>query len=117
VHAAYCWIKVGTDWTVPVVELRRGPAEQAAKGTAVLVADAGRRTAAADAERQNWTASQKPVEFFSFGLLEAFDVKQLAALIAPPPVTFVEASARPRQELAGLKDWYATLGKDFDPLR
>ncbi len=34
---------------------------------------------------QDWTVDQKP-ELFCFGLLEAFDIKQLTALIAPRPV-------------------------------
>ena len=54
-------------------------------------------------------------ELFCFGLLEQFDVKQLAALVAPRPLRIVGASERVKKELAGLKKWYATLGKDFDP--
>jgi hypothetical protein len=55
-------------------------------------------------------------EMFCFGLLEAFDVKQLSALAAPRPVTFVDAGERARMELAGLKAWYALLGREFDPV-
>jgi dienelactone hydrolase len=55
-------------------------------------------------------------EMFCFGLLEAFDVKQLTALVAPRPVTFVEAGERVQKELAGLKAWYALLGREFDPV-
>jgi len=36
----------------------------------------------------NWTYAQAP-ELFCFGLLERFDVKQLAALVAPRPVKFL----------------------------
>lgn len=64
----------------------------------------------------NRNVSEMP-EMFCFGLLEAFDVKQLAALAAPRPVRFVAAGERARSELAGLKAWYATWGSDFDPLR
>ena len=31
---------------------------------------------------KNWTVEQKP-EMFCFGLLQAFDIKQLEALVAP----------------------------------
>jgi hypothetical protein len=55
-------------------------------------------------------------ELFCFGLLEAFDVKQLVALAAPRPVVVVKPGERASKELAGLKVWYATLGKEFDPL-
>jgi hypothetical protein len=34
---------------------------------------------------KNWTVDQRP-ELFCFGLLEAFDIKQLEALIAPRPI-------------------------------
>src|SRR5207249_1875994 len=65
---------------------------------------------------QNRTVEQLP-EMFCFGLLEAFDVKQLAALAAPRPVRFVEPSPRVNAELSGLSDWYRTVGAEFDPLR
>jgi hypothetical protein len=64
---------------------------------------------------QNRSVDQMP-EMFCFGLLEAADVKQLAALVAPRPLRLPGASARAKKELAGLKAWYATLGRDFDPL-
>jgi hypothetical protein len=60
---------------------------------------------------------EKMAEAFCFGLLEAFDVKQLAALVAPRPVVFAAAGPRHKKELAGLKTWYATCGVDFEPLR
>jgi hypothetical protein len=56
-------------------------------------------------------------EQFCFGLLEAFDVKQMTALVAPRPVVFATPSDRVKTELAGLKAWYAILDKEFDPLR
>jgi hypothetical protein len=55
-------------------------------------------------------------DLFCFGLLEAVDLKQLAALAAPRPVRFVAPSERVKKEMAGLKAWYATLGTDWDPL-
>jgi dienelactone hydrolase len=64
---------------------------------------------------QNWTVNEKP-ELFCFGLLEAFDVEQLAALVAPRPVELVGASERARSELADLGTWYRLLGSPFDPL-
>jgi len=190
--AATFWrLKLGEDWTVPAVELLRGEP----KATAILVADAGRKSVAAEAERllaagkrviaidpfyfgeshiaqkdwlyavlvagvgdrplglqasqvaaiarwaaaqrgdnpvtlvavgprsslfalvaagleekaidrvelhgalqslkevirQNWTVSQRP-ELFCFGLLEAFDVAQLKALVAPRPVQLTAAA-------------------------
>ncbi len=42
--------------------------------------------------QRNWSVTEKP-ELFCFGLLEAFDVKQLTALVAPRPVEFVNAKA------------------------
>ena len=59
------------------------------------------------------TVNQQP-EWFCFGLLEQFDVKQLATLVAPRPVRFHGATARHQKELAGLKAAYQTLGKAFE---
>ncbi len=56
-------------------------------------------------------------EMFCFGLLKEFDIKHLAALAAPRPVRFLKASPRAKTELAGLKSWYALLGKEFEPLQ
>jgi dienelactone hydrolase len=39
---------------------------------------------------QNWDVLSKGPEFFCFGLLDAFDVPQLAALVAPRPVSFAD---------------------------
>jgi len=55
-------------------------------------------------------------EYFCFGLLERFDVPQLAALAAPRPVRFLAPSDRARRELAGLAAWYRTHGESVDPL-
>jgi dienelactone hydrolase len=65
---------------------------------------------------QNRSLDQMP-EVFCFGLLEAFDVKQLLALAAPRPVAWRKPGDRARKELAGLGAWYKLLGRDFDPLR
>ncbi|MBI3466683.1 MAG: acetylxylan esterase, partial [Planctomycetes bacterium] len=43
-------------------------------------------------EKNNWSFEQAP-ELFCFGLLEAFDIPQLAALVAPRPVKFETSSA------------------------
>ncbi len=51
-------------------------------------------------------------ELFCFGLLERFDIPQIAAMVAPRPVSIHEASDRAKTEFATLKDWYATLGAD-----
>jgi hypothetical protein len=64
---------------------------------------------------RNATVDQTP-EAFCFGLLEQFDLRQLAALTAPRPVAFRQASDRAKREMAGLKAWYATLGVQFQPL-
>jgi len=64
----------------------------------------------------NWSVNQKP-ELFCFGLLEAFDIKQLAALVAPRPVEFVNATDRVKNETAGLAAWYSLLGSQLPPLR
>jgi hypothetical protein len=64
---------------------------------------------------QNRSLEQMP-ELFCFGLLDAFDIKQLAALAAPRPITFRNASPRVQRDLVDLKTWYKTWGIDFDPL-
>jgi hypothetical protein len=64
---------------------------------------------------RNATVDQTP-EAFCFGLLEQFDIPQLAALVAPRPVAFREASDRTKREMGGLKAWYATLGAKYQPL-
>ncbi len=69
-----------------------------------------------EALEQNWGVQERP-ELFCFGLLESFDIKQLAALSAPRPVQFVAPSDRAKSELAELADWYQLWGADVDPLR
>jgi hypothetical protein len=53
--------------------------------------------------------SERP-EVFCFGLLESFDVRQVAALVAPRPVKLVDSSEQSRRDFRGLGDWYTTLG-------
>ncbi len=62
---------------------------------------------------QNWAVNQYP-ELFCFGLLEWFDIRQLAALAAPRPVRFADPGDRLKAELAGLAAWYGLWGKEFD---
>jgi hypothetical protein len=59
----------------------------------------------------------KTPEQFCFGLLATADIRQLAELVSPREVRFVEPSDRAKQELASLKETYKSLGKDFDPLK
>lgn len=66
-------------------------------------------------ERNNGI-NEKP-ELFCFGLLESFDIRELAALTAPRQLRFVDADDRAKKELATLKDWYGKLGEEFDPLK
>jgi dienelactone hydrolase len=96
-------------------------------GTAALVAAAMEEEAIAALQwqgalgsfkeliEQNRSVDQMP-ELFCFGLLEATDAKHLVALVAPRPVTLVDAGPRVKQEMAGMKEWYSLLGRDFDPL-
>ena len=58
---------------------------------------------------QDSSVGQK-TELFCFGLLEAFDVKHLAALVAPRPVTFMDSSERVRSEMDMLAEWYGVFG-------
>jgi len=65
---------------------------------------------------QNLHINDQP-EICCFGLLKAFDIKQLTALTAPRPVSFVAASDRAKAELSGLAAWYELLGNRFQPLK
>jgi hypothetical protein len=56
-------------------------------------------------------------ERFCFGLLESFDVKQLAALSAPRPVTMIAATPRMKAELKDLAAWYQLFASQHQPLR
>lgn len=65
---------------------------------------------------ENRTLEQSP-ELFCFGLLERFDVKHLAALVAPRPVVIRQPSPRAKAEFATLATWYQRLASDHDPLK
>ena len=69
-----------------------------------------------EAIERNRSYSESP-EVFCFGLLEAADVAQIAALCAPRPLTVTDASERAKKEFAGLKAVYAALGAEFDPMK
>ncbi len=58
---------------------------------------------------RNWGANQTP-ELLCFGLLESFDIKQLASLAAPRRLIYRETSQRVRRELQPLSAWYAAMG-------
>jgi hypothetical protein len=55
-------------------------------------------------------------EMFTFGLLQNFDIKQIAMLVAPAKLTFAAPSDRVKTELAGLADWWKLLGADHKPV-
>ncbi len=57
---------------------------------------------------QSWAANEKP-ELFCFGLLEAFDVKHVAAMVAPRPLVLVDAGERAKAELGDLDAWCRML--------
>ncbi len=58
---------------------------------------------------QNLSADKTP-ELFCFGLLQRFDIKQLAALAAPRKVVFESASPRAKREMAELAAYYKLWG-------
>jgi hypothetical protein len=64
---------------------------------------------------QNRSIEQSP-ELFCFGLLERFDVKHLAALVAPRKVVVRNPGERVKTEFAGLGDWYRLQGAPHNPL-
>lgn len=108
----------------PVTIVAVGPRS----GTAALVAAALETESIGGVEVHGALGSLKEIieqnrpvtemtELFCFGLLEHFDLLQVAALIAPRPVVWHEASERAQQELEGLKDWYTLLGEPFEPVR
>jgi len=57
----------------------------------------------------------KAPELFCFGLLETDDILQIAATVAPRPVTFRNSDEALRKRLADLPGWYRTLGAEFRP--
>jgi hypothetical protein len=64
---------------------------------------------------QDASVEQKP-ELFCFGLLQAMDIKQIAATVAPRPVRFLRAADRAKADLAGLDNLYRLLGSTSRPL-
>jgi hypothetical protein len=58
---------------------------------------------------ENRTVDKSP-ELFCFGLLEHFDVKDIAALVAPRPIRIEKASERAAKEFGALKKWYEKMG-------
>ena len=58
---------------------------------------------------ENRAIFDKP-ELFCFGLLEAFDVRQLAALTAPRSIKLVHPSQRAKTELSSLAPWWEARG-------
>ena len=65
---------------------------------------------------QNRGVNEAP-ELFCFGLLEQFDILQLAALAAPTRIHFAELSDHAKTKLTPLKAWYAQHDIKFDPLK
>lgn len=63
---------------------------------------------------ENAAVNEAP-ELFCFGLLEKFDVCDLAQLATPRPVSLPDASERVRAELHDLSDAYTRHGAAFDP--
>ena len=114
--AAVCRWLAGERRSGPVVLSGSGPRSS----LAVLIA-AGVETEAISAVRisrtlgslkevieQNLSVGDGP-ELFCFGLLEQFDVLQLAALTAPRQLSIDAPSERVRQELAPLARWFDLL--------
>ncbi|HUT93420.1 MAG TPA: acetylxylan esterase [Thermoguttaceae bacterium] len=100
----------------PVTLVARGPRSS----TFALVAAALEPKAVAAVELHNplgslkeviegsWAVNEKP-ELFSFGLLEAFDVKHVAALVAPRSLVLVDTGERAKAELSDLDAWCRML--------
>jgi hypothetical protein len=65
---------------------------------------------------QNKIVEQSP-ELFCFGLLEYFDLREIAALVAPRPLVFAKATERQKREMKDLEGFYKILGRDFDPVK
>ncbi len=57
--------------------------------------------------------SSRP-EAFCFGLLEGFDVPEIAELVAPRPIVLEDAGESARAAFGGLRGWYNTLGAEVD---
>ncbi|MBN2023436.1 MAG: acetylxylan esterase [Pirellulales bacterium] len=120
--ATAAWLRERTD-NAPVNLVAVGPRTS----TSALVAAALAPDAIAQVELHDAFGSLKEVldrnattgdmpELFCFGLLESFDVPQIAALVAPRPVVFSAASDRAKKDLAPLADLYRALESDCKPL-
>jgi hypothetical protein len=96
-----------------VIALAAGDPEEKAIGRVELVAPLG---SLKELIEQNKEFDQSP-ELFCFGLLERFDLKDMAALVAPRPVVIRSPDDRARREFAGLAARYPRLGSNHDPLR
>ena len=96
-----------------VIALAAGALEEKAIRQVEVIAPLG---SLKEIVESNWTFDQAP-ELFCFGLLEQFDVKQIASLVAPRPVIVRQPDARAEKELGELKAFYKSWGKDFDPLK
>ena len=68
----------------------------------------GSRASLKETIERNEAVTDAP-EAFCFGLLEAFDLPQLGALVAPRPLTFTTSSERHRSELAPLLTLYQAV--------
>jgi dienelactone hydrolase len=64
---------------------------------------------------QNWSVDIRP-EMFCFGLLEAFDIKHLAALVVPRPIVLVDVSPRVKADLGDLSGWYQMFQQNGLPV-
>jgi hypothetical protein len=56
-------------------------------------------------------------DLFTFGLLEQFDVRQIAALAVPSKVTFSMASERVKKEIGGMETWWKLFGIEHNPVK
>lgn len=63
---------------------------------------------------ENDLTFEKNPELFCSGLLESFDIKQLACLAAPRRINVLGASERAQRELQSLADWYENHGGKFE---
>jgi hypothetical protein len=68
----------------------------------------------AEVIERNLRVDEAP-ELFCFGLLEEFDITQLAALSAPRRVVFRSLEEASKKRLQALKAWYALWNATFDP--
>jgi len=96
-----------------VIALSAAALEEKAIGRVDLIAPLG---SLKEVIEQNRVFDQSP-ELFCFGLLERFDVKHLAALVAPRPVVVRSPRDRVRSEFGALAGWYQLLGSTHDPLK